>query len=91
MEHLVFLKIYLIITFLATGEPPICMSSSVFFALRNAVDAARKDAGESPWYQMGALNLTFFKDLKKILNLCVKFDRWTSYDRQTAPKDGSQT
>ena len=37
----------------ATGEPPICLASSVFFALRNAVDDARRDAGELDWYQMG--------------------------------------
>lgn len=36
----------------ATGEPPLCMSVSVLFALRNAVDAARSDAGNSDWYQM---------------------------------------
>jgi len=28
------------------------MSISVLFALRNAIDAARKDAGQSSWYQM---------------------------------------
>jgi len=36
----------------ATGEPPICMSISVLFALRNAIDAARKDAGQPEWYQL---------------------------------------
>ena len=39
--------------FPATGEPPICMSISVLFALRNAIDAARKDAGQPEWYQLG--------------------------------------
>lgn len=36
----------------ATGEPPLCMAVSVFFALRNAIDAARSDAGNSEWFQM---------------------------------------
>jgi len=36
----------------ATGEPPICMSISVLFALRYAIDAARKDAGQSSWFQL---------------------------------------
>jgi xanthine dehydrogenase/oxidase len=36
----------------ATGEPPICMSVSVFFAIRNAVEAARKEAGDSDWFPM---------------------------------------
>ena len=38
---------------IATGEPPLCMAVSVFFALRNAIDAARNDAGNSEWFQMG--------------------------------------
>lgn len=42
--------------FLATGEPPLCMSVSVFFALRNAIDAARKDAGDDEWYRMGKIS-----------------------------------
>uniref|UniRef100_A0A1B6MR86 Aldehyde oxidase/xanthine dehydrogenase second molybdopterin binding domain-containing protein n=1 Tax=Graphocephala atropunctata TaxID=36148 RepID=A0A1B6MR86_9HEMI len=29
----------------ATGEPPLCMSSGVVFALRSALESARKDAG----------------------------------------------
>jgi|688.fasta_scaffold1591010_1 hypothetical protein len=29
------------------------MSVSVFFALRNAVNAARIDSGDSDWFQMG--------------------------------------
>ena len=45
---------------LATGEPPLCMSVSVFFALRNAVDAARSDAGDSAWYQMGTIKCYIF-------------------------------
>jgi hypothetical protein len=37
----------------ATGEPPLCMSCVILFALRNALSAARKDAGEpDEWYQM---------------------------------------
>lgn len=37
---------------LATGEPPLCMSVTVLFAIRNAIDAARSDSGDSSWYQM---------------------------------------
>ena len=39
--------------FLATGEHPLCMSVSVLFAIRNAIDAAREDAGNMEWYQLG--------------------------------------
>lgn len=33
----------------ATGEPPICLALSAFFALRNAVIAARKDINLEKW------------------------------------------
>ncbi|CAL8110876.1 unnamed protein product [Orchesella dallaii] len=36
----------------ATGEPPLNMSCSVIFALRNAIDSARREAGNHSWYQM---------------------------------------
>ncbi|KAF6204371.1 hypothetical protein GE061_002712 [Apolygus lucorum] len=38
----------------ATGEPPLCMSASVAFAVREAVMAARKDAGKTDedWVDM---------------------------------------
>lgn len=39
--------------FTATGEPPLCMSVSVFFAIRCAIDAARGDAGNLEWQSMG--------------------------------------
>lgn len=39
---------------LATGEPPLNLSCSVIFALRNAIDSARRDVGNNEWYQMGA-------------------------------------
>ncbi|XP_011302981.1 indole-3-acetaldehyde oxidase [Fopius arisanus] len=36
----------------AIGEPPLCMSYSVLLALRNALNSARKDAGNTePWYE----------------------------------------
>lgn len=39
---------------LATGEPPFCLSFSVLLAIRNAIDAARKDAGNNDaWYRLG--------------------------------------
>lgn len=42
----------------ATGEPPLCMSCSVLFALRNAITSARKDAGNNEWFQMGTQQFT---------------------------------
>ncbi|PNF35793.1 Xanthine dehydrogenase [Cryptotermes secundus] len=37
----------------ATGEPPLCMSCSVLFALRYALDSAHEEAGKpDEWYQM---------------------------------------
>ncbi|XP_076232212.1 xanthine dehydrogenase/oxidase [Calliopsis andreniformis] len=37
----------------ATGEPPFCMSFAVPLAIRNAIDSARKDAGNNdPWYRL---------------------------------------
>ncbi|XP_037049555.1 xanthine dehydrogenase-like [Bradysia coprophila] len=38
----------------ATGEPPLCMSIVVIFALRHALESARKDAGITDWFEMGA-------------------------------------
>ncbi|PNF21137.1 hypothetical protein B7P43_G05077 [Cryptotermes secundus] len=39
----------------ATGEPPLCMSCVILFALRNALSAARQDAGKpDEWYPMNA-------------------------------------
>ena len=44
----------------ATGEPPLCMSCVILFALRNALSAARQDAGEpDEWYKMGKSSLCF--------------------------------
>jgi len=36
----------------ASGEPPLCMSCAVFFAVKNAIKAARKDAGLSPIFDL---------------------------------------
>jgi len=36
----------------AVGEPPLCMSVCVLFALRNAIDSARADAGNTEYYQL---------------------------------------
>ena len=72
----------------ATGEPPLCMAVSVLFALRNAIQHARNDAGESDWFQMGKL---YFLEMDAmliifILNLfmiiCIL--RRTRYYRQAA-------
>ena len=39
----------------ATGEPAILMSISILFALRNALDSARQDAGLSGWWQLSKI------------------------------------
>lgn len=44
--------------FIATGEPPLCMAVSVLFALRNAIDGARENAGDNDWYRFGKKNIT---------------------------------
>jgi len=36
----------------AVGEPPFFLAASVFFALKDAVYAARKDAGHEGWFQL---------------------------------------
>jgi len=36
----------------ATGEPPLCSSISVLFAIKNAIYAARQDAGHNEWFQL---------------------------------------
>lgn len=47
---------YFNIFLLATGEPPLCMSVVVIFALRHALESARKDAGLSDqWFDLGNL------------------------------------
>ncbi|XP_046441655.1 indole-3-acetaldehyde oxidase-like isoform X1 [Daphnia pulex] len=51
----------------ATGEPPLCMSVSVFFALRNAVNAARIDCRDSDWFRMdGPATIDTLHKLMKI-------------------------
>lgn len=40
----------------ATGEPPFCMSISAVFAIRHALDSARRDAGVTEeWFNMGLI------------------------------------
>lgn len=40
----------------ATGEPPLNLSCSAAFAIRNALKSARKDAGkEEDWFEIGNL------------------------------------
>ncbi|CAG7720323.1 unnamed protein product [Allacma fusca] len=36
----------------ATGEPPLCLSVAVLFAIKNAIKAARRDAGNTDWFQL---------------------------------------
>ena len=49
--------VYVIIThiFLATGEPAICLSVAVVFALQQALQSARNDAGlKKEWVNLSA-------------------------------------
>ena len=34
----------------ASGEPPLCMSFSVFFALRKCIEEARKEVGNTSYF-----------------------------------------
>jgi len=56
----------------ATGEPPLCMSVSVLFAIRNAIDAARDDGGNVEWYQLDG-PATIDKIHKKMLTNSAQF------------------
>ena len=38
----------------AVGEPPLCLSPCVFFAVKNAIEAARLDAGTSTYFHLNA-------------------------------------
>jgi len=38
----------------ATGEPILCAAVSVYFALRNAIFAARADKGHKDWFELDA-------------------------------------
>ncbi|CAG0900815.1 unnamed protein product [Cyprideis torosa] len=38
----------------ATGEPPLCMSVSALFAVKNAIHAARVDVGNPDWWDLAA-------------------------------------
>ena len=39
-------------TFQAIGEPPLFLASSVFFAIREAIAEARKEAGLDEWFRL---------------------------------------
>lgn len=42
--------VYLIFSFQGIGEPPLCLSVSIFFAIKEAIGAARKEVGmEGPF------------------------------------------
>jgi len=38
---------------LATGEPVLCATVCVPLALKQAISAARKDVGNTDWFQLG--------------------------------------
>lgn len=67
------------------------MAITVFFALRNAVEAARSDAGEAGWYPMGmsfAYRLIGIISSLKCINLINH--RWTGNYRKVAKDDASE-
>jgi xanthine dehydrogenase/oxidase len=37
-----------------TGEPPLVLANTVFFAIKHAILAARKDAGVDGWFSLDA-------------------------------------
>lgn len=38
----------------ATGEPPLCLSIGLVFAIRNALESARKENGKMEnWFDLG--------------------------------------
>ena len=39
-------------TFQAIGEPPLCLAASVFYAIKNAIVAAREDNGLSGHFRL---------------------------------------
>lgn len=71
--------IVIISNFIATGEPPLCMSVVVLFALRYALESARKDAGiKEPWFELSKLTL-FEAYCIQFINFL--FSRWSGYIR----------
>ncbi|SDH50486.1 molybdopterin cofactor-binding domain-containing protein [Mucilaginibacter gossypii] len=38
----------------STGEPPLVLANTVFFAIKHAIDAARKDQGNNDWFDLEA-------------------------------------
>ena len=56
--------LYKFLVSLASGEAPICLTITIVLALRNAIAAARKDAGQTGWFRMG-----------KIITTMQQFDR----------------
>ncbi len=38
----------------ALGDPPFVLSTSVFFAIKQAIMAARRDGGDGSWFTMSA-------------------------------------
>lgn len=52
-EHLSILAVNFLYIFSACGEPPLCMSCSVLFALKHAVEAARSEMGKDTYFRLG--------------------------------------
>jgi xanthine dehydrogenase/oxidase len=51
-SHGVSLNPNLILSSKGTGEPPLVLASTVFFAIKHAILAARRDAGRDEWFEL---------------------------------------
>ena len=48
---------FLIMSFLVSGEPPLCMSSTVFLALKMCIKEARNELGQSGYFPLGKVSI----------------------------------
>lgn len=45
---------FMLMIFQAVGEPPLFLASSIYFAIKEAIKAARIESGESPYFELQA-------------------------------------
>lgn len=61
----------------AIGEPPLFLSASIFFAIKNAIYSAREDAGITGYFRLDApatvekIRLACQDDITKKVRFCV--------------------
>ena len=59
--------------FLAVGEPPLCMSSAVLYAVKRAIESARQDAGNDQPFTLCKSTIKLFLLLSdNLARLCMK-------------------